>query len=68
MKAASELISPVSGKVIEKNESVERKPGLINTSCYNEGWLYRVELSHPHETKDLMDEKSYEEFLKSDPH
>ncbi|XP_063986573.1 glycine cleavage system H protein [Diachasmimorpha longicaudata] len=68
VKAASEVISPVSGKVVEKNEAVENKPGLINTSCYTEGWLFKVELSRLDEIAKLMNEKSYEEFLKSDPH
>ncbi|XP_015121712.1 uncharacterized protein LOC107044368 [Diachasma alloeum] len=68
VKAASEVISPVSGKVVEKNEAVENKPGLINTSCYTEGWLFKIELSTPNEIAKLMNEKSYEEFLKSDPH
>ncbi|XP_011314083.1 glycine cleavage system H protein, mitochondrial [Fopius arisanus] len=68
VKAASEVISPVSGKVVEKNDAVENKPGLINTSCYTEGWLFKVELSLPDEITKLMNEKSYEEFLKSDPH
>lgn len=68
VKAASELISPVSGLVVEKNESVEAKPGLINTSCYKDGWLYRVELSQPEELKGLMNEEEYATFLKTDPH
>lgn len=66
MKAASEVISPVSGKVVEKNEAVENKPGLINASCYKEGWLFKVELSRPDEITKLMNAKSYEDFLKSD--
>lgn len=37
VKAASEIFSPVSGKVVEKNTAVEETPSLINTSCYNEG-------------------------------
>ncbi|KAL0101475.1 hypothetical protein PUN28_018955 [Cardiocondyla obscurior] len=65
VKAASELISPVSGKVTEKNEAVESKPGLINTSCYKDGWLFKVELSDPAELKDLMNEEAYNTFLKS---
>lgn len=68
VKAASEIISPVSGKVVEKNEAVENKPGLINSSCYDEGWLFKVEIENPEEVKTLMDENSYTEFLKSDPH
>ncbi|KAF7988326.1 hypothetical protein HCN44_000899 [Aphidius gifuensis] len=66
VKAASELISPVSGKVIEKNSDVENKPGLVNTSCYDQGWLYKVELSSHDEVSNLMDEKTYQEYLKTD--
>lgn len=66
VKAASELISPVSGKVVEKNEAVESKPSLINSSCYKEGWLFKVELSDADEIKSLMSEEAYNTFLKSD--
>lgn len=68
VKAASELYSPVTGKVIEKNEAVEKSPGLINTSCYENGWLFKVELADPEEVKKLMDEKKYDQFLKTDSH
>ncbi|XP_050447310.1 glycine cleavage system H protein, mitochondrial [Cataglyphis hispanica] len=68
VKAASELISPVSGKVIEKNETVENKPSLINTSCYEEGWLFKVELNNLDEVKSLMNEEAYNTFLKSAAH
>lgn len=68
VKAASELISPVSGKVIEKNEAVENKPSLINSSCYKDGWLYKVELSDIDEIKSLMNEEAYNTFLKSEVH
>ncbi|XP_001599216.1 glycine cleavage system H protein [Nasonia vitripennis] len=68
VKAASEIMSPCSGKVLEKNEAVESKPGLINTSCYDEGWLFKIELSDPEEIKTLMDEDAYNEYLKTDPH
>lgn len=68
VKAASELYSPVSGKIIEKNETVEKTPSLVNTSCYEKGWLFKIELSHPDEVKNLMDEKSYNLYLETDPH
>lgn len=63
VKAASELISPVSGKVKEKNEAVESKPSLINSSCYQEGWLFKVELSNAEEIESLMNEEAYNKFL-----
>ncbi|KAF2906078.1 hypothetical protein ILUMI_00105 [Ignelater luminosus] len=68
VKAASELFSPVSGRVIEKNTEVEDSPSLINTSCYEKGWLFKVELTNKKEISALMNEAQYTEFLKSDHH
>ena len=44
VKAASEIYSPVSGTVLEKNEAVENAPSLINSSAMEEGWLFKVEI------------------------
>ncbi|KAM3960730.1 glycine cleavage system H protein [Aphomia sociella] len=66
VKAASEIYSPVSGTVIEKNGDVESKPGLINTSCYDKGWLFKLKLTKPEELKELMTQEQYETFLKTD--
>nr|CAD7409520.1 unnamed protein product [Timema poppensis] len=68
VKAASELFSPVSGKVVEKNSAVEESPGLINQSCYDKGWLFKLELADASELEKLMDEKTYEDFCKTDAH
>ncbi|CAG7818167.1 unnamed protein product [Allacma fusca] len=65
VKAASELYCPLSGKVVEKNADVESTPALINSSCYDKGWLFKLELSKPEELKDLMDEDAYDKFLKA---
>ncbi|XP_075229601.1 glycine cleavage system H protein, mitochondrial [Lycorma delicatula] len=67
VKAASELYSPVSGKVVEKNKDVEETPALINQSCYEKGWLFKVQIKNGDEIKDLMNEEQYKEFLKTDP-
>jgi len=64
VKAASELFSPVSGTVTEINSAVEDNPGLINSNPYDEGYLFKMELSKPEELDDLMDESAYENFLK----
>uniref|UniRef100_A0A0N7ZCS0 Glycine cleavage system H protein n=1 Tax=Scylla olivacea TaxID=85551 RepID=A0A0N7ZCS0_SCYOL len=64
VKAASELYCPVSGKVTEINTAVEDQPSLINKSCYEEGWLFKLELTVPSEIDELMDEAAYEKFLK----
>uniref|UniRef100_A0A0A1X597 Glycine cleavage system H protein n=1 Tax=Zeugodacus cucurbitae TaxID=28588 RepID=A0A0A1X597_ZEUCU len=68
VKAASEVYSPVSGKVTEKNGEVEETPGLINSSCYEKGWLFKLTVSNPAEIEKLMSEEQYKEFLKAAEH
>uniref|UniRef100_A0A240SWU7 Glycine cleavage system H protein n=1 Tax=Glossina morsitans morsitans TaxID=37546 RepID=A0A240SWU7_GLOMM len=68
VKAASEVYSPVSGQVTEKNSAVEESPALVNTNCYDKGWLFKVNLSNPAELKGLMNEKQYKEFLLAAEH
>lgn len=65
VKAASELYSPVSGAVTEKNTEVEETPNLINSSCFDKGWLFKVKLNKTEELDSLMSETQYNEFLKS---
>ncbi|TDG44447.1 hypothetical protein AWZ03_009143 [Drosophila navojoa] len=63
VKAASEVYSPVSGKVTEKNGDVENTPALVNSSCYEKGWLFKVEIKDAAEIKKLMTEEEYKDFL-----
>ena len=63
VKAASDLIAPVTGVVIEKNEALDDQPELINQDPY-ENWIIKVELSDKTELDNLMDAASYEEFCK----
>ena len=61
VKAASDLISPVSGTVVEVNEKLEDTPELLNQDAYA-NWIIKVELSDKAELDGLMDAKAYEEF------
>ncbi len=61
VKAASDLISPVSGVVIEVNETLEDEPEQINADAY-ENWIIKVELSDKSELDNLMDAAAYSEF------
>ena len=61
VKAASDLISPVSGKVVEINEALEDQPELINQDAY-ENWIIKVELSDKSDLDNLMDAAAYEAF------
>ena len=63
VKAASDLIAPVSGTVIEVNEALEDQPELINQDPW-ENWIIKVELTDKTELDSLMDANSYAEFCK----
>ncbi|MBR6758338.1 MAG: glycine cleavage system protein GcvH [Bacteroidaceae bacterium] len=60
-KAASDLISPVSGVVTEINEALEDAPELINEDAF-ENWIMKVEMSDASELDELMDAAAYEAF------
>ena len=60
-KAASDLISPVSGNVIEINDALEDAPELINEDAF-ENWIMKVEMSDASELESLMDAAAYETF------
>lgn len=59
VKAASDLISPVSGTVVEINEELEDAPELINKDAFA-NWIMKVKLSDPAEVEALMDAAAYE--------
>ena len=61
VKAASDLISPVTGVVLEVNEALEEQPELINNDAY-ENWIIKVSLSDKSELNGLMDAKAYTAF------
>jgi glycine cleavage system H protein len=63
VKAAADVYMPVSGKIIEINESLPESPELINSDPYGEAWLVKVELSDPKELTLLMDPDTYEQKI-----
>lgn len=63
VKAASDLLSPVSGTVIEINEALEDEPDLINKDAF-ENWIIKVHIDNPDELSRLMSAAQYEEICK----
>ena len=61
VKAASDLMSPVTGVVVEVNEALEDQPELINSDAY-ENWIIKVTIADKAELNDLMDAKAYAAF------
>lgn len=65
VKAASDIFSPMSGKVIATNGDLEEEPGLLNKSCYEKGWMIKIEISDADELSNLMTGAEYESYLES---
>ncbi len=63
VKAVSDLFSPVSGKVLEINQSAVDDPKVVNDDPYGKGWLLRVEMNQPAELGNLMDADAYDKLV-----
>lgn len=66
VKAAADVYSPVSGKILAINEDLEEAPSLVNSDPYGDGWLFRIEPSDPDELNELLDADAYSEFMEED--
>ena len=65
VKAASDIYSPMAGRVTDINRKVENDPGLINKDSYEKGWLVKIEISDMDATSNLMTAEEYRQFLDS---
>jgi len=65
VKAAADVNSPISGKVIEVNESLSDTPEVLNEDPYENGWLFKVDLNNPSELDELFDAKGYDDLCES---
>lgn len=63
VKAASEVYAPLTGEVVEVNESLNDTPELINSSPYQDGWIVKIELKKPEELDDLMTPAAYKQHV-----
>jgi len=59
VKAASDIYSPVDGEVVAINEALSANPSLVNTSPYEEGWLFKVRLANPSQSEALKSPEDY---------
>ena len=66
VKAVSDVISPLSGEVVEVNRKVVEEPETINKDPYGEGWLVKIRLSDPAEADDLLDAAAYRKLLEEE--
>jgi glycine cleavage system H protein len=65
VKAASDVYAPISGDVLEANETLDGEPGQVNDSPEDKGWFVKLKVSDASEFDDLMDADAYQEYLQT---
>ncbi len=63
VKTVSDLFLPMSGKIVEFNESLSDAPESINESPYERGWIIKVEVSNPNELDELLNSSDYSDLI-----
>ncbi len=66
VKSVSEVYSPVSGKIVEVNKTLEDSPDRINNSPYNDGWIAVIEIKDGLEIKEFLNAEEYEKHIESE--
>ena len=63
VKTVSDLFLPLSGEIVEFNESLESDPEKVNNDPYGEGWMIKIKMSNPDELVNLLDDAAYKEII-----
>lgn len=63
VKTASDIYAPINGKVSDINTEVENDPSVINSSPYEEGWIFKLLIDDEAELEDLLDAAAYEDLI-----
>ena len=61
VKTASDIYAPVSGEIVAVNELLENSPETINSSPYDNGWIFKIRMSNEEELKELLSAEDYKE-------
>lgn len=63
VKTVSDLFQPLSGEIIEFNDSLESEPEKVNADPYGEGWMIKIKISNPDEIEELLDDAAYKDVI-----
>ncbi len=63
VKAASDILAPVDGEIVEVNEAIVDEPGKVNEDPMGEAWFFKIKPSDPSQMDDMMDEAAYQAFI-----
>jgi glycine cleavage system H protein len=63
VKTVTDLLAPVTGKIIEINEEIEDSPEFVNEDCYGKGWFIKIEIDNLSEKDKLLNAKDYQAII-----
>jgi glycine cleavage system H protein len=63
VKAASDILAPIDGEIVEVNEVLVENPALVNDDPLGEAWFFKMKPSDPSQMDDLMDEEAYNKYI-----
>ena len=63
VKTVSDLFLPLSGEIIEFNDSLEDTPEVVNTDPYGDGWMIKIKIADSSEIDDLLSDEQYKEII-----
>lgn len=66
VKAASDLYIPLSGEVVERNESLDDQPELVNSAAFSDGWMLRLRVEDQSQLDDLLTAEAYRTLIEED--
>jgi glycine cleavage system H protein len=65
VKAASDIFAPLTGKIVEINETIVEDPSIVNSDAEGEGWFFRLEVDDTAAFEQLLDQDAYDEYLET---
>ena len=63
VKTVSDLFLPLSGEIVEFNDSLETEPEKVNSDAFGEGWMIKIKISNPDEINELLDHEAYKKIV-----
>jgi len=63
VKTVSDLFLPLSGEIVEFNDSLEAEPEKVNSDAFGDGWMIKIKISNPNEINELLDDEAYKEIM-----
>ncbi len=63
VKAASDILAPIDGEIVEVNEAIVADPGKVNDDPEGDAWFFKIKAADPSQMDDYMDEAAYKDFI-----